>query len=135
VKDPDPYVFYTVMRRGLQLSVGKAVAQGQHAMDYLAREVERLTELSIIRRTQEETARLEAFHQWRGTPDHAKVVLGATDEEFVLVQAENPGRGERVFLVTDLGRTEVAPDTVTCLGIWPMRRSARSPLLCRLRLL
>ncbi len=129
----DPYVFYTVMRRSLELSIGKAVAQGQHAMDYLAREVERLSELPIMRRTEEERERLAAFYQWRRTPDHTKVVLGATDEEFLQVLAENTGTGERIFLVTDLGRTEVAPDTQTCVGLWPMRKSARSPILCKLK--
>jgi peptidyl-tRNA hydrolase len=131
--DADPYVFYTVMRRSLDLSVGKAVAQGQHAMDYLAREVERLTELPIMRRTEEERERLAAFYQWRQTPDHTKVVLGATDDEFFQVLAENPGSGKWVFLVTDLGRTEVAPDTQTCVGLWPMRKSSRSPILRALK--
>jgi peptidyl-tRNA hydrolase len=131
----DPFVFYTVMRRSLGLSTGKAVAQGQHAMDYVTREVERIAEMPIMRRTEEEVARLAAFYQWRRTPDHAKVVLGASDEEFLQVLAENPGSGKSVFLVTDLGRTEVAPDTQTCVGLWPMRKSARSPILCKLKLL
>jgi len=139
-RDPDPYVFYTVVRRSLKLSTGKAVAQGQHAMDYLTREVDRLQDIDDreawrklpddeSERMEMALTRLATFQTWRYSRDHAKIVLGASDAEFEQVKTENPEH----FLVTDLGYTQVAPDTVTCLGLWPMRKSQASPTVKTLR--
>jgi peptidyl-tRNA hydrolase len=128
-RDPDPYVMYTVVRKSLNMSTGKVGAQCQHAMDYLTREVER-TEITFDRvNWKEELTLRTTFRAWRDSQDHAKVVLGANDEEFEQVKLENP----RHFPVVDLGYTQVAPNTVTCLGLWPMRKSQRSPILQKLR--
>ena len=52
-----------------------------------------------------------------------RFVLGATDDEFMKVQLEY----DSIFMVTDLGYTQVAPNTETGLGLWPMRKSWASP--------
>jgi peptidyl-tRNA hydrolase len=130
--DLDPIIMYTVVRRSLNLSAGKVGGQCQHAMDYVAREVERLLRLDIgsgLHLTEPERGLLVIFREWQTTKDHTKIILGATDEEFEQAKIENP----RHFLVTDLGRTEVAPNTPTCFGLWPMRKSRRSPILTRLK--
>lgn len=126
-RDPDPYVLYTVMRTSLGIRGGKIGAQCQHAFDYLTREVDRIVQGSAW--SQEELARLEGFRAWRESKDHAKVVLGASDEQFEQVKEDYPLH----FSVIDLGYTQVAPNTETCLCLWPMRKSARSTLLQKLR--
>ncbi len=40
----------------------------------------------------------------------------------MLVRTEN----EHHFMVTDLGYTQVAPNTETAMGLWPCRKSAAS---------
>ena len=128
-RDPDPLKLYTVVRRSLNLTAGKVGGQCQHAMDYLSREVFRLMDPDRDPISEDVQARLEDFRAWQGSKDHAKIILGATDEEFEQVKRENP----RHFLVIDLGYTQVAPNTETCLALWPMRMSARSPILKKLR--
>jgi peptidyl-tRNA hydrolase len=158
-RDPDPFVMYIVLRRSLKLSGGKIGAQCGHAVQYLMYEALPETwpskdQVALRSKEQmakhwgrepltaEERARLDGydaesharferhkrFWEWiRG--DHAKVVLGASEEEFARVQAENPVH----FPVIDLGYTEVAPNTQTGLGLWPMRKSQRSSTVQALR--
>lgn len=118
---------YIVVRESLRLSGGKLGAQCGHAVDYLWREVHSLT---LGSPNEVETKRLADFTLWKHG-EHGKIVLGASDQEFERVKAEeNDG-----FLVIDNGHTEVAPKTETCMGIWPRRKSYRSKTLKRLRLL
>lgn len=128
-RDPDPYKLYTVMRRSLNIRGGKIGSQCQHAYDYLTREVE-LLEHGARQPSIEEMGLLATFRAWRSTPEHVKIVLGASDEEFEEVKAAFPNRH---FLVIDLGFTQVAPNTETCLCLWPMRTSARPSILQKLR--
>lgn len=125
-RDPDPIVMYIVVRRSLKLSAGKVGGQCGHAVQYLCREFIPDHHRSI---RGEEWERMTRAREWDRSPDHTKVILGATDEEFAQVKVENP----RFFLVVDLGRTQVAPNTETCLALWPMRKSARSPILQMLK--
>lgn len=145
---------YNVVRRSLKLSAGKVGAQVGHAVMYLCQEVipehwpsKEMVELQSLVRTglivPEELARLKTLreedrkrsarcqiaHEWMKTPTHTKITLGATDEEFAQVSAEHPHH----FLVIDFGFTEVEPNTMTTIGLWPMRKSARSPLLLSLK--
>ena len=122
-RDPDPIVMYIVVRRSLNLSAGKVGGQCGHAVHYF---------LTSYYESDQETEDPPAYAlatEWLKSPDHTKVILGATDEEFEQVKQEALKR----HVVTDLGRTQVAPNTQTCLGIWPMRKSARSPLLAGLK--
>ena len=149
-RDPDPFVMYIIIRRSLKLSKGKVGAQCGHAVQYMMlddavpgdrhppkeeidlriktmhpetmteREKERLRQIDEERAQRFE--RGKHFQQWVDG-DHAKIVLGATDDEFMKVQLEN----DPIFMVTDLGYTQVAPNTETGLGLWPMRKSWASP--------
>lgn len=136
-RDPDPYVLYTVMRRGLGIHGGKIGAQCQHAFDYLSRAAEEYTLTEVVHRRIDERMEplMYGFRTWRNGPEHVKIVLGASDAEFERVKEEFPNDGafKRHFLVIDLGFTQVAPNTETCLALWPMRKSARPPLLQKLR--
>ncbi len=113
--DDDPYVMYIVIRKSLELSAGKVGAQCGHAVQYL---------MQALRHRNH-----SATEEWLQTTDHTKIVLGASDEEFIQVQGENPEH----FKVIDLGRTEVEPNTVTAVALWPMRKSERSPMLKQLK--
>jgi len=152
-RDPDPYVMYIVVRRSLKLSAGKVGAQCGHAVQYLMQEFlpERWPtrdEAKLLSRkvagtlTDEERTRFEALEKEKDDRyercvtagewlkgDHAKIILGASDDEFMKVQLEN----EHFFMVVDLGYTQVAPDTETSLGLWPMRKSAASETVKTLR--
>lgn len=145
-RDPDPIVMYIVVRKSLKLVAGKVGAQCGHAVQYLMQRVlperhpsfeeidlrakhgvgaltseERVRFTALEEESRERYERHEVTRTWL-EGDHAKIVLGATDEEFLLVQVEN----EHHFLVTDLGYTQVAPNTETAIGLWPCRKSESS---------
>jgi peptidyl-tRNA hydrolase len=157
-RDPDPYVLYFVVRTDLKMGGGKVSAQTGHAIHYLlvdamnerwpTRDEVALRSKHMMRRetmTAEDWERFEAlgaeskahadraehFRTWARSVDHAIVTLGANDEEFEIVKSENPYH----FKTVDHGYTQVDAMTETCLALWPMRKSARSPILKRLRLL
>ncbi len=157
-RDPDPYVLYLVVRTDLKMGGGKIAAQVGHAVHYLLRDAIPETwptreEMRLLSKSRlhpetmmtEDTARLcaiqatndaryertERFRAWASTAEHAKIVLGASDEEYAAVKSENPEH----FNVVDFGFTQVMPNTETVLALWPMRKSARSPTLQKLKLL
>jgi peptidyl-tRNA hydrolase len=154
-RDPDPFVMYIIVRRSLKLSAGKVGSQCGHAVEYLMAEAlpdrhppleeidlrskahlhpESMTEVDRARFAAIEEAnharyeRGTHFEEWRKT-DGTKIVLGASDEEFAKVQEENPVH----FPVVDLGYTQVAPNTKTAIGLWPMRKSWASSTVRSLR--
>lgn len=128
-REVDPIKMYIVVRRSLKLSAGKVGGQCGHAVHYFMRAFWEASKDPATMRTDALYARLMLAVRWDESPDHTKVILGATDEEFEQLKVENPEH----FLVVDLGRTQVAPNTQTCLGLWPMKVSERSPLLTKLK--
>ena len=133
-REPDPFKLYTVMRRSLKIHGGKIGSQCQHAYDYLTRQLE-ILEHGVRQPSEEELDQLTKFRAWRSSPEHVKIVLGASDDEFEEVKKAFPNDYyvKRHFLVIDLGFTQVAPNTETCLCVWPMRVSLRPPILQKLR--
>jgi peptidyl-tRNA hydrolase len=73
------------------------------------------------------------YRAWKrdaqGERTGTKIVLGASDAEFTQVIEENG----KHFPVIDLGYTQVAPNTMTCVGLWPMRKSWASATVKTLR--
>lgn len=146
--DPDPIVMYLIVRRSLKLPSGKVGAQCGHAVQYLMEDVlperwpsrekgdllgrhlagtitsEGQARLDVLEREDtERVARHDVAREWlKKGGDHTKIVLGATDDEFMRVQLENA----HFFMVVDRGYTEVAPNTETSLGLWPCRKSEAS---------
>jgi peptidyl-tRNA hydrolase len=114
----DRRVMYLVVRTSLGMNAGKAAAAVGHAVQMLmvfAWEI-----IPTVPRSHEELVRIHEAREWlrEDAPSYAKIVLGASDEEFERVQKENPG-----FLVVDRGFTQVEPNTPTCFGLYPMRKS------------
>lgn len=97
-----PYKQAIVLRSDLDLSAGKAVAQGAHASQYAT---DRASNTRIIR--------------WRqnGT---VKITLSAPDEPTLReLQSAAEDRDLPTAVVVDEGRTELDADTVTALAIGP----------------
>ncbi|NPA86012.1 MAG: peptidyl-tRNA hydrolase [bacterium] len=91
-----------VVRTDLKMSKGKLAAQVAHAAV---------------------GAFLEAPEKWRKqwlAEGMKKVVLKVKDlQELMQIYRQAKDLGLPVFLVVDAGRTELAPGTVTCVGIGP----------------
>ncbi len=118
--DGDPLVMYLVVRESLSMSPGKLAAQCGHAVQMLMQAYSDVQGSPGAR----------DFDAWLGG-DYRKVVLRADERAWEKLRHE-PVVHVRV---RDLGLTEVAGGSETVLGFWPMRKSAASKTLKRLRLL
>jgi peptidyl-tRNA hydrolase len=78
--DEDPIVMYIVVRRSLNLTAGKVGGQCGHAVHYFMRAFAKEYAQVMVRPI------IEPALLWDASPDHTKVVLGATDEEFEQVK-------------------------------------------------
>jgi peptidyl-tRNA hydrolase len=116
--DADRRVMYLVIRTSLKMNAGKTAAAVGHAVQMLMTFVSEI--IPTVPRTAEELLRIHETRAWlcEDAPSYAKIVLGATDEEFDYIQKENPG-----FLVIDRGFTMVEAGSPTCFGLYPMRKS------------
>jgi peptidyl-tRNA hydrolase, PTH2 family len=97
-----------VLRGELRLTAGKAAVQAAHAAVLLA---ERGWG----------GKRSDVFRDWQATGQRKIAVVVPTLDELRALAAEAKARGLPTVLVEDAGLTEVAPGTITCLGIGPGR--------------
>ena len=104
-----------LVRRDLEMSAGKSAAQVAHAA----------VGCSLKARKQA----LAQFDRWRS--DHGRIVVLAVDDLQALEDYREEALTHRLVhhAVTDAGRTEVAPGTVTVLGIGPAPKSVLDVLL------
>lgn len=116
----DPWVLYLVVRESLNMSPGKTCAQIGHAVGMAYK---------YLHSKEVSTFALYAFECWENEC-YRKVVLKANDKEWEKIKQELD-----VFLVVDLGLTQVEPNSETCLACFPMKKSEQPKLLKRLQLL
>ncbi len=118
---PGEYKMVLVVRGEIRLTAGKAAVQVAHAAVMLV-------EQAIERRRPE----LDAWRA-QGQKKIALVAPTLADLEHI----ERDARGARIptALVQDAGLTEVAPGTVTCLGLGPALAGELDPLTGALPLL
>lgn len=118
-EDNNDFVLYTVVRKELNLPVGKLIAQGQHSCSYI---YEYAYENMMFNSGD--------FKRWKDN-GHAKVVLGADDKEFKKIQDEL-----KCWTTKDAGRTcGLNPGTETCLSLFPILKSSSPKIIKRLQLL
>jgi len=101
----DEYKMVIVVRADLKMSKGKTAAQASHAAVNCA--------LASKKHNS------EALEKWMYNA-YPKIVLKVDDEEELFqIKAFADAAGLVNSLITDAGRTEIAPGSVTCLGIGP----------------
>ncbi len=139
----DRLVMYIVIPRKLKLSIGKVGATCGHAVQLLTEVREqwinrgRLVISGTLPWEAAEDGLLETWRAWCQT-DYGKIVLGASEEEFAevrkLVDGDVGAADPRIAGVTvvDIGLKEVAPGSVTAVGLWPMKKSAAPDLIKKL---
>lgn len=129
----DPVVMYLVVKKSLNMSVGKTAAQVGHCVEMMAskwlefRELfmkDAFNDLSIL-----SDSLIELRYEYLAT-SYRKVVLGADDKEFEKLKSL-PNH----FVVTDMGLTEIPGGSETVVGFWPMRKSEVPKLIKRLQVL
>jgi PTH2 family peptidyl-tRNA hydrolase len=114
----DMLCLYILVRTDLGLSLGKAVVQGAHA-----------AEGAIA------LAPPETLAAWAET-GRTKITLALPNEAaWRRAVADATAAGLPFAAIRDAGRTEIAPNTPTAIGVGPCRRADLTGVLRHLRLL
>jgi len=128
----DPIVQYLIVRKDLNMSVGKIGAQIAHGAEMF---ILRYTELKqVLNCCDDKYIRpneriVGMVDDWLGS-SFTKVVLGGKKKDFDKIISEL-----NVFLVRDAGLTEVEPNSETVIVTWPMLKSTQPKCLARLQAL
>lgn len=125
----DPIIMYLVVHE-IGMSVGKIAAQVGHAvgMLYLKRDKLITSTNSLL------SHRLDIWKEWQND-SFRKVTLTANDSKWNKLKALLPDLGIEHAMVIDAGLTEIPRGSETVIGVWPMRKSNRPPLLRKLQVL
>ena len=111
-----------VVRTDLGMSIGKTAGQVAHA---------------AIAASQHPDCKPSDFISWYNDgKDQAKIILAASSEDQLMNIFAEAMLAELPFaLVFDQGKTELPPDTLTCLGIGPCESARIDKITSNLRLL
>jgi PTH2 family peptidyl-tRNA hydrolase len=101
MESKDDYVMYIFVNTDLKMGKGKLAAQVGHV-------VGEITEYVIRTKHAEERYKI-----WKNT-GYTKIVLKATEKELELLMKE-----DEAFHIRDLGRTQIAADSLTVVGFLP----------------
>ncbi len=99
-----------VMRNDLKMSKGKIAAQAAHAAVNCAFASKKKDPKN--------------FDKWMSEGQKKVVVKANSEKELFEIKSIADAAGLINSVITDAGRTEIAPGTVTCLGIGPAPESA-----------
>lgn len=130
----DPIVMYLIVRKDLNMSIGKIAAQCSHGvgMAFL-----HFFELKSDRLCPSwgpaENAKYKLFETWLNN-SYTKVVLGADDKQWNKLK-EHYQYPNHIFIVKDNGLTEVDPGSETVIVIWPMKKSEAPKVIKKLQTL
>ena len=104
-KPTEDYKLVVLVRNDVKMGKGKIAAQVAHAAVDCALQAEKKDR--------------KAFDAWYNS-GQAKVVLKVDSlEELKRYMAEARSVGLRTSMITDAGRTQIEPGTITCMGIGP----------------
>lgn len=100
---------YILVNDDLKMGKGKIAGQVGHVVGLITEE--------IIRKSYETTTKVPdcytRYMKWKET-GYAKVVLKATQEQIEKLMGE-----PETLYIRDLGRTQIAPNSLTVLGFYP----------------
>lgn len=126
-QEDDPVVMYLVVHE-IGMSTGKLAAQVGHAVGMLYIKY-MMRNGSLL--TNEE---LQIWKEWQDGK-FRKVTLTANDSKWNKLKNQLSDLSINHAMVIDAGLTEIPSGSETVIGIWPMRKSNRFPLLRKLQVL
>ncbi len=129
---PDPIVMYLIVRKSLPMSAGKIAAQVGHAVEMLNDQYHNMNlpgpfDLVLSESMQALEKKAAWFTAYKNT-SYRKVVLVAKDGEWEKLKML-PDH----VVVIDAGLTEIAPNSETVIGLWPMLKSAAPDVVRKLQ--
>jgi len=143
INQADPIVMYLIVRESLDMGMGKTAAQCAHASQMLMmkymRSVWDHTGDVIDGNLVPAPEKLIMFKNWLNT-SYRKVVLRANEKDWAMLKVLTTSdlidsQFSDYVLVIDAGLTEIAPNSETVIGLWPMRKSEVPKSIKRLQVL
>lgn len=120
-QDPDGYKLVILVRNDVKMTKGKVAAQVAHAS------------VNCAFASRKKSA--STFNKWYDS-GQTKVVLKVDSlRDLFEYKAVAEAQGITCSLVTDAGRTQIDPGTVTCLGIGPEKGSTLDRITGELKML
>lgn len=102
------------VRKDLDMGKGKMAAQVAHAAVSCALKAEKNDK--------------KTFREWVKTGQRKVVIRVDNLDALMNLQREVSLKGMTNMIITDAGYTQIAPGTVTCLGIGPVKESDIDPI-------
>jgi len=128
----DPIIMYLVVRESLGMSIGKTAAQCAHASQMLMLTFNEMEAKDICGWASDlDIDKISLFRNWLKS-SFRKVVLKADDKEWIKLKE---AMEEHDVIVVDAGLTEIAANSETVIGLWPMHKSKVGKLVKRLQVL
>ena len=125
----EDFIFmYLIVKSSLNMSAGKIGAQCGHAVGMLYQRHHDLVMQNMAGWT--DKTDMKIWDEWQNN-FYSKITLACKDKDWEKVKLENPNH----VLVIDSGKTEISPNSETCIGLWPMWKSNRPKLIKKLQLL
>lgn len=118
----DELVMYILVNNDLQMSKGKIASQVAHAIETAT--------ISLLRHS------TPIYRDWLKTTSRTKIVLKSTQSEMRdIIQHTGIEFSSSIFSIFDAGKTEIAPNSLTCLIFAPLLRSQTPKYLRKMSLL
>lgn len=124
--EEDPVVMYLVVHE-IGMSTGKLAAQVGHAVGMLY--IKYMMHTGLL-----SDEKLKIWEEWQ-SGHFRKVTLTANDSKWKKLKDQLSQSGIEYGLVIDAGFTEIPRGSETVIGVWPMRKSNRPPILRKLQVL
>jgi len=127
--EEDPLVQYYIIRKDINMSIGKVCAQVAHASQIFMANYQDMVEDGF--ELYSDSSFYDEYNdtiKWLNT-GFRKVMLGGKLKDFEKIKKEL-----FVFVVRDAGLTEVESGTETVLATYPIRKSLQPKILSRLQL-
>jgi PTH2 family peptidyl-tRNA hydrolase len=109
---------YIIMNTSVKMKPGKMVSQGAHVAGDIVDE--------IVRSGYENNGMLsedyKTYVKWKKTGE-AKIVCKANEEELLNILNTQVEKGYKARYIRDAGRTQVEPNSLTVVGIFPSSTS------------
>jgi peptidyl-tRNA hydrolase len=133
----DPLAMYLVVRESLGMGAGKIPAQIGHAVGMLYEKKDDLSLQLLCGKgwhTDQDSIDYDTWVAWKNT-SYRKIVLKADDKEWEKLRAWATESGKKFVLVVDAGLTEIAPNSETVFGFFPMYKSMAPKEISKLQAL
>ena len=116
-------VMYIVVNKDLNMSPGKLAAQVGHGVERVCGYYKYIWDICNSLENEDTSKNyyefINNFVEWRNEGQSTKIVLGADTKTFNKLKSKLSS-----FVITDAGRTEIAPNTETVICFSPMEKDS-----------